>query len=342
MADLRLPAEWEPQGGVQLTWPHADSDWGDALDVVEPCFVDIACAISRHEPVLVVAPDPDHVHELLRLSGANSAHVRIAQAPSNDAWARDHAPITVLENGQPVLLDFVFNGWGRKFPAELDNALSRRLHAQGVFGGAPMRSIDFVLEGGAIDSDGAGTLLTTSQCLLTDTRNPAFDRPGIEEVLRAHLGVTRVLWLDSGSLEGDDTDSHIDTLARFCSADTIAYVGCDRREDPHYEPLRAMEEELRVFRKADGEPYRLVRLPLPSPHHDLHGQRLPATYANFLIVNGAVLVPIYGDTHDAVALARLTGAFPNHQIVPIDCRPLILQHGSLHCVTMQYPKGVAL
>ncbi len=342
MADLRLPAEWEPQAGIQLTWPHADSDWGDALDVVEPCFVDIACAISRHEPVLVVAPDPDHVHELLRLSGANSAHVRIAQAPSNDAWARDHAPITVLEDGQPVLLDFVFNGWGRKFPAELDNALSRRLHAQGVFGGAPLRSIDFVLEGGAIDSDGAGTLLTTSQCLLTDTRNPAFDRPGIEEVLRAHLGVTRVLWLHSGCLEGDDTDSHIDTLARFCSADTIAYVGCDRREDPHYGPLRAMEEELRVFRKADGEPYRLVRLPLPSPHHDLHGQRLPATYANFLIVNGAVLVPIYGDTHDAVALARLTGAFPNHQIVPIDCRPLILQHGSLHCVTMQYPKGVAL
>jgi agmatine deiminase len=342
MGDTRLPAEWESQAGVQLTWPHPDTDWGDDLDIVEPCFVDIACAISRHEKVLVVAHDQGHVRELLRLSGACDANVRITEAPSNDSWARDHAPITVLEDGQPLLLDFTFNGWGRKFSAELDNAISRRLHSGGVFGDTPMRSFDFVLEGGAIESDGAGTLLTTRQCLMTPTRNPAFDCPGIEAALRGYLGVKRVLWLTSGYLEGDDTDSHIDTLARFCSADTIAYVGCDRREDPHYEALHAMERELQALRRANGEPYRLVRLPLPSPHHDPTGQRLPATYANFLIINGAVLAPIYGDTHDAVALAQLTAAFPNRQLIPIDCRPLILQHGSLHCVTMQYPKGVAL
>ena len=234
MSDVRLPAEWEPQAGVQLTWPHPDSDWGSDYDMVEPCFVDIACAISRHERALIVAREAGHVGELLRLAGARIENVAVVEAPSNDSWARDHAPITVREDGQPVLLDFTFNGWGGKFPAELDNALSQRLKASGAFGETLLRRVNLVLEGGAIESDGVGTLLTTSQCLLTETRNPSLDRTGIEEQLGEHLGIARVLWLDNGHLEGDDTDGHVDTLARFCDAQTIAYVACDRREDPHF------------------------------------------------------------------------------------------------------------
>jgi agmatine deiminase len=266
--------------------------------------------------------------------------VAIYAIPSNDTWSRDFGPLTVLEDGVPVLLDFGFNGWGLKFAAGQDNQITARLQAAGAFGARERRVPGLILEGGSIESDGAGTLLTTAECLLGPNRNPQLSRQGVEAELRRWLGAERILWLENGYLAGDDTDSHIDTLARLCPNDTIAYVACDDERDEHYEALRRMEAELRAFRNRDGRPYRLLPLPWPTAKYDADGERLPATYANFLVINDAVLVPTYQDSGDAAALAAVGQAFPDRAIIGIDCLPLILQHGSLHCVTMQLPRGV--
>ncbi|ACL72447.1 agmatine deiminase family protein [Thioalkalivibrio sulfidiphilus] len=338
-----LPAEWAPQSGVQLTWPHGRSDWSYLLDDADAVFASIGAAVTRFERLLVVCQDEahrSHVLQRLEAAGADLARVITALAPANDTWARDHGPITVLEDGRLKLLDFTFNGWGGKYAADEDNRITARLKALGIFDDLPVEPVDLVLEGGSIESDGQGTLLTTAGCLLTPTRNPHLDRAGIEQVLKQSLGVRRVLWLEHGDLEGDDTDGHVDTLARLCTPDTIAYVTCNDRDDPHHGPLKAMEAELKALRTADGEPYRLVALPLPAPIQDEDGRRLPATHANFLIINGAVLVPTYDDPTDAIALERLGEVFPDREIIGIDCRTLIHQYGSLHCVTMQLPEGV--
>ncbi|MGE4560449.1 MAG: agmatine/peptidylarginine deiminase [Desulfobulbus sp.] len=338
--ERRLPAEWEPQDGILLAWPHADSDWRDNLEAVQRVFVAIASAISRFERVVLVAPETETARRQLNGAGVDPGRIRLVQVPTNDTWARDFGPITVLEDGSPLILDFGFNAWGLKFAADLDNRVTGRLADLGVFGATPRHIPGLVLEGGSIESDGAGTLLTTSDCLLSPNRNPHLDRNGIEQVLADHLGIRRFLWLDHGALAGDDTDSHIDTLARFCPNDTIVYVRCDDREDSHCQALSAMEGELRALRTSRGTPYRLVALPWPSPCFAEDSHRLPATYANFLIINGAVLVPTYNDPQDAAALRILADVFAGREIIGIDCRPLIAQHGSLHCVTMQLPQGV--
>ncbi|MFP4243533.1 MAG: agmatine/peptidylarginine deiminase [Ectothiorhodospira sp.] len=335
-----LPAEWAPQSAVLLTWPHPETDWAPILEEAEEVFVQIAREVTHRQGLIVACRDEAHEVRICRmLSGAGTVMERVVTAltPSDDTWARDHGPITVLEDGRPVLLDFRFNGWGGKYPADADDAITRSLHRQGAFGDLPLRPVGRVLEGGAIDSDGAGTLLTTRSCLLAPTRNPDLDAAGVEAMLRETLGVERVLWLDHGHLEGDDTDGHVDTLARFCDPQTIAHVVCTDPSDPHHGPLTAMTRELEALRTADSRPYRLVPLPLPAPIHDLEGRRLPATHANFLILNGAVLVPTYNDPTDADALAALQAAFPQREVVGIDCRALIHQSGSLHCVTMQIP-----
>ncbi|MFN2349807.1 MAG: agmatine/peptidylarginine deiminase [Thioalkalivibrio sp.] len=338
-----LPAEWAPQSGVQLTWPHGKSDWSDLLDEADAVFSRIGAAITRFERLLVVCQDTAHrTHVLNQLeeAGANLGQVSTALAPANDTWARDHGAITILEDGHLKLLDFQFNGWGGKYPAEEDNRITACLKAHGLFGELPVQTVDLVLEGGSIESDGEGTLLTTAGCLLTPTRNPGLDRAGVEAALKQRLGVERILWLEHGDLEGDDTDGHVDTLARLCDAHTIAYVTCENTADPHHGPLKAMEVELKALRTASGEPYRLIALPLPAPIREDDGRRLPATHANFLIINGAVLVPTYDDPTDTIALERLGAAFPDREIIGIDCRTLIRQYGSLHCVTMQFPEGV--
>ena len=340
---LSFPAEWAPQSGVLLTWPHADSDWRPWLGAVEPVFAEIARAVCRYERLLVACHHEahlEHVRGLLDRADLDLALIDLHVAPSNDTWARDHGPITVLENGSPVLLDFTFNGWGGKYAADLDDAITRRLHAAGAFGATALRSINLVLEGGSIESDGAGTLLTTSRCLLSPGRNPDLSRGQWEARLKDLLGVSRVIWLDHGHLIGDDTDGHIDTLARFCDAETIAHVSCHDPSDAHFAEIRAMEQELSELRSMSGRPYRLIPLPLPRARLDEHGRRLPATYANFLIINRAVLVPVYQDLADGLALDLLAGCFAGREIVPIDCLPLIRQYGSLHCVTMQLPEGV--
>lgn len=327
-----------------LTWPRPESDWGDHLAEAETTLAVLAAHISRREGVLISCVDETHRRHIAALLDAAAAQrdaVSFRFVPANDVWVRDHGPITVLENGTPLLLDFTFNGWGGKYPAALDNRLTRTLHAAGAFGDTPIESSPFVLEGGSIDSDGEGTLLTTSSCLLGPGRNPGWSRQEIEGELRESLGVERVLWLDHGWLAGDDTDGHVDMLARFCSVDTIAYTACNDPDDEHYPELRAMAVELSVLRDRAGQPYRLIPLPLPAACHAEDGRRLPASYANFLIVNGAVLVPIYDDdAADTVALDALRAAFPRHDIVAVPARALIRQYGSLHCATMQLPQGV--
>jgi len=329
-----------------LTWPHPGTDWASRLEEVEPVFEAIARAVLRFEHLVISCEHVFRLQELDRDLNRYAEENRLpgrvvtVPAPANDTWARDHGPITVRTGDGLELLDFRFNAWGGKFPWEKDDALNRHLANAGVFGSTPLKPVDFVLEGGSIESDGQGTLLTTSECLLTPSRNPSLDRTAIEHLLSEVLGSDRVLWLNHGYLAGDDTDSHIDTLARFCAPDHICYVTCPDAGDEHHSALAAMAEELQEFRQANGEPYRLTPLPWPDPIHDEDGERLPATYANFLIINGAVLLPVYGVAQDDEAISVLQGIFPDREIVPIDCRPLVYQHGSLHCVTMQIPAGV--
>ena len=313
------------------------------LEEVTACYVRMAYEIASHEPLLIVTPERTKVETLLKekLPAQVFAQIRWADCPTDDTWARDHGFITLIDETGPLLLDFCFNGWGKKFSADQDNRINRGLMKQGVLNGTYTDHLDFVLEGGSIESDGHGTLLTTSECLLSANRNDRLNRADIEERLKSFLHVERVLWLDHGYLSGDDTDSHIDTLARFCPDQTIAYVKCEDRTDEHYEALARMEEQLRTFRTLQDEPYRLVALPMPEAIFDEDGQRLPATYANFLVVNGAVLMPTYHQPAlDEQARKALQKAFPQHEVVGINCRPLIRQHGSLHCCTMQFPVPV--
>jgi len=336
----RLPAEWEEQDGVLLAWPHEETDWRDCLREAERVYARIAEAIGRFERVLILAPRRVAIEQKLRRMGVRPDGIEILEMEYNDTWMRDYGPVTVLEKGKPLLLDFGFNGWGLKFAADLDNRVTRRLHKAGAFGATPMETAGLILEGGSIESDGRGTILTTAECLLNPNRNPHLSREEIEAELSRLLGADRFLWLNHGFLAGDDTDSHIDTLARLCPGDTIVHVSCDDRYDPHFEAMEAMTDELEGFATRDGRPYRLLPLPWPAPRRDRKGRRLPATYANFLVVNGAVLVPTYRDEKDGAALEIIGDAFPGREIIGIDCLPLILQHGSLHCVTMQIPKGV--
>ena len=324
-----MPAEWEPQWGVQLTWPHAQTDWAPMLDEITATYEEMAREIAKREHLLIVK------------------HIT---CPTNDTWARDHGFITLVDDeGHARLLDFCFNGWGEKFPAELDNAINRQLYDEGKLQGEYVDCLDFVLEGGSIESDGKGTVFTTTGCLLAPHRNQPLTKEQIEERLKRDLHARRILWIDHGSLTGDDTDGHIDTLVRIAPDDTLLYIGCDDPSDEQHDELRLMEEQLKTFRTIDGQPYRLIKLPMPRPIYEsgegqgARGERLPATYANFLVVNGAVLCPTYGQPDlDQEALRLIGEAFPGREIVGIDCRSVIPQHGSLHCCTMQFPAACGL
>ena len=340
--DGLLP-EWAPQSGVLLTWPHEGTDWRDQLVDAEACFARIAGELARRTTVLVVCRDAghaEHVRRAIATAGGDPRRVRAYRAPSNDTWARDHGPLTVLRGGRPVLLDFRFNGWGGKYAADLDDGITRAIAAQGAFVGTPLESVELVLEGGSVESDGRGTVLTTRRCLLSPGRNPGLAATDVEAALARWLGARRVLWLEHGALDGDDTDGHVDTLARFCDAGTIAYQACDDPRDPQHAGLAEMARELSALRRPDGRPYALVPLPLPAPVWDADGRRLPAGYANFLITNDAVLVPGYNDAADGRARQALARCFPDREIVTVDCRPLVREYGSLHCVAMQLPAGV--
>jgi agmatine/peptidylarginine deiminase len=341
----RLPPEWAEQSAVLLAWPYAQGDFSPWLADVESSYEGVALNIARRQRLLVACLDATHrlhIENRLRDAGADLAQVRLVEIPSNDVWVRDTAPLSVEKADGAQLLDFRFNGWGGKYEHEADAALARNLYDTGVFGTTPMTAVDFVLEGGSLESDGAGTLLTTARCLLNPNRNPSFSLAQIEAQLKASFGFERVLWLYHGHAEGDDTDAHVDTLARFCAVDTIAYTACDCPEDSAYDGLKAMEDELKAFKTGEGNPYKLIPLPIPKPIYSEEGDRLPATYANFLIINGAVLVPVYDDPADEIALSRLAECFPDREMVRIPATPLIRQYGSIHCMTMQFPLSVKL
>lgn len=291
------------------------------LDEITATYEEMASEISRREELLIIGKQ-----------GFNF--------PSDDTWARDHGFISLVDDhGHRRLVDFCFNGWGEKFPAAQDNALNRQIYKQDIIKGEYVNCLDFVLEGGSIESDGKGTVFTTSCCLLAPNRNQPLTKQEIEDRLLQELHAQRILWIDHGHLEGDDTDGHIDTLVRICPDDTLLYVGCDDPDDSQYEDLRQMEAQLKTFRTLEGKPYRLLKLPMPRPIFDTDGMRLPATYANFLVINGAVLCPTYDQIDLDTEALRLVGkAFPNRLVIPIDCRSIIKQHGSLHCCTMQFPK----
>ena len=336
---LRLPAEWEPQAAVLLAWPHDRTDWAPRLAEVERTYAALVGAIARFETALVCVADADlerRARVQLKAAGADLSRVRFLVLAYDDTWLRDSGPITLVSTQGFRWLDFHFTGWGGKFEAARDDALVTGLLGAGVLAAGEHRRIDWALEGGAIESDGQGSLLTTWRCL--HQRHPGQSREQIEGQLRQSLAVDRVLWLEHGYLEGDDTDAHIDTLARFAPNGAIVYQRCDDPSDPQHAELEAMRRQLAALRTADGEPYRLHALPWAAPILD-QGRRLAASYANYLIVNGAVLVPAYDDPSDEVAAAVIGAAHPGRQVVPIPCRPLIWQNGSLHCVTMQLPGG---
>ena len=338
--DVRFPAEWEPQSAILIAWPHAGTDWADRLGEVEDTYVALVSAITRFEDVVIVVADDDlqtYAEARLRSNRVDMARVRFVEAPYDDTWLRDSGPITLRAGDGFRLLDFRFTGWGGKFEASRDDQLVERLTETGIFSKSKRQSIHFALEGGAIETDGAGTLLSTWQCL--SERHPEDTREVLTERLADWLRQDRVLWLDHGYLEGDDTDAHIDTLARFAGTDAIVFQACDDPDDSHYAELQAMAAELAALRTRDGRPYRLFPLPWPQPIRDA-GRRLAASYANFLIVNGAVLMPAYDDPADADAAAVLGRAFPDREIVQVSCKSLIWQNGSLHCLTMQLPYGL--
>lgn len=335
---LRLPAEWEPVEAVLVAWPQSGSDWGYILEEIRTTYLNLIAAISDHAKVIVIGQELPAMD--LMLPSCRRENVSTVEIPINDTWTRDYGPITCYDgNGDPVFNDFRFNGWGLKFAANRDNLVNGVLYEEKLDGWLH-RYPSFILEGGSIECDGQGIILTTESCLLSVNRNEAYTRDDIESVLAQTLGARKVLWLKHGHLAGDDTDGHIDTLARLVPlGDTILYVGCSDPDDEHYEDLNAMLDELKGMTTIAGSPFHLLELPLPDPIYDPEdGHRLPATYANFLIVNGAVLLPVYGQPmKDMIAEQIIQAAMPEYEIIPVDCSALIRQHGSLHCATMQLP-----
>lgn len=336
---LMMPAEWDARfGAVLLAWPHGDTDWAPMLPDAVRCYRDIVKALlAASQKIIIITPcRATTAAELGEESGNES--ISIVEVPTNDTWTRDYGPVTVADGDRLSLLDFRFNAWGMKFAANLDNQAVSVLARRGVLKGV-IDCREWVLEGGSIESDGHGCLLTTSRCLMAPNRNEPATRKDIENMLKTSLGVEKVLWLNHGMIEGDDTDGHIDTLARFAPGGKILYAAPSGTGDSLQErELRMMETELAESTDIDGNPFTLVALPIPTPITDIDGSPLPATYANYLVTETAVIVPTYNrpDT-DALALETIAAAHPGKKVIGVDCLPLIRQHGSLHCATMQLP-----
>jgi len=338
----QLPPEWAPQGAILLIWPHDGTDWASRLGDAEQAFSAFALAIGRYEPVVVVCRDPEvreRALERLQAAGCSRAAIATAIVDSDDTWARDIAPIFVSSDGLPTLVHCRFNGWGGKFEHDRDARFGDELIDSAGFATLGYERADLVLEGGAIDTDGAGGLLVNRPSVLDPRRNPGLDQATCEQRFTRHFGIERTLWLDVPPLAGDDTDGHVDTLARFCDEGTIAHAAPSGPDDPNADALARLADQLAALRTADGQPYRLVPLPGPGTVPDASGKACPATYANFLIVNDAVLVPSYADAADGPAVERLQAAFPGRAAVPVPARTFVTEGGSLHCLSMQLPEG---
>lgn len=337
-----------------LTWPHKDTDWLNWLDDIEAVYIELCQQITRFQKVVVACHDQSleiHVLKLLSENNVNPSAVRTFIAPCNDTWARDHGPITLIRPNElnndleleyeTQICDFTFNAWGDKYQASLDDKINQSLIMQPFCNLQHYQNYDFVLEGGSIESDGNGSLLTTEKCLLNPNRNNKYSKQEIEQGLIDLLGVDQIHWLQHGSLAGDDTDAHVDTLARF-APNGIVYVTCDDENSVNYHELQLMEQELGLLKNTKGEKYKLFGLPSPKAKYNDEGEQLPATYANFLVINNAVLVPTYNDDNDERALEIISDAFTGYEVIGIDCCTVIQQFGSLHCLTMQIPEGLIL
>jgi agmatine/peptidylarginine deiminase len=338
---FRLPAEWEPQAGVLVAWPHDQTDWAERLAGVESTYIALVAAIARFEQVVVCVADAGvraRANALLESAPVDRSRIRLVEIEYDDTWLRDSGPISLRRDDAFLLNDFRFTGWGGKFNASRDDRLIEGLFARNVFSAsAEHRRVDWALEGGAIESDGAGTVLTTWRCL--HQRHPEQSREQMNRIFAEHLAAERVLWLEHGYLQGDDTDAHIDTLARFAPDGRIVFQACQDETDLHFDELARMRDELATLRTPSGASYQLHALSWPRPIFD-DGRRLAASYANYLVLNEAVLVPAYDDPADAKAASVIGAAHPGREVVQVPCRPLIWQNGSLHCVTMQLPQGL--
>jgi agmatine deiminase len=329
-----MPPEWHPHAATWTAWPADDELWLGELEPVRRDFTAFIRTIAEHEPVELLVRDADaEADATARLSGAN---VRLHRVPYDDVWVRDSGPIFIARQGRLRLVNWEFNGWGQKYNAAIDNDVP---HQVARILGTKAVSAGVVMEGGSIEVNGSGSVLTTKQCLLSPMRNPALSEAEIEALLAAYLGTPHVLWLDQG-LEGDHTDGHIDTITRFIDQQTIVTVSCEDRDDANFETTMTNLQRLRSFTDTDGHPFRIVELPLPAARREFAGQRLPLTYANFYIVNGAVLVPIYDDPNDARALDTLRPLFPGRHVIGLKARHLITGGGAFHCVTQQQPTGI--
>ena len=329
-----MPAEWQPHAATWMAWPHDDEQWVGMLEPVRREFATFVEAVATREPVDLLVADDESEHDARRRLSRGT--IRFHYVPHQDLWLRDSGPTCVTRGDQVALVDWEFNGWGDKYPADLDNQIPT--HVARILGDVPLYKPGIVMEGGSIEVDGAGTVLTTRQCLLSARRNPTLTEVDLETHLRESIGVTQVVWLDEG-LEGDHTDGHIDTISRFSGPGTIVTATCDDRDDPNHAVLSANLERLNTLRAADGRPFRVVELPIPLASAHFEGERLPLTYANFYIVNGAVLLPVYGDEHDERAVEILRPLFPGREVVPLMARALITGGGAFHCVTQQLPAG---
>ena len=339
---FRMPAEWERQTAVWLSWPHRKSTWPGHFRPIPRKFAEIVAAISRCEDVRINAEAAlqRRAKELCRQAGAALARVTFFDHPTNDAWCRDHGPIFVQHprTGEVAVTDWSFNAWGGKYPEfRADNAIPTHI-AQAL--GMRRFAQRMVLEGGSIDVNGAGCLLTTEACLLNPNRNPRLNKSEIEQALRDMLGVHTIVWLGDG-IVGDDTDGHVDDLSRFFAADGIVTAVERNERDLNYPMLSENLARLKSLRTPVGEKFRIVELPMPAPVY-CEGVRLPASYANFLVINGAVLMPAFGQPkRDAEAAEVLGGCFPGREIMPIDCRELVWGLGTLHCISQQQPAAGA-
>ncbi len=329
----RLPAEWETQDSILMVFPHKNSDWADDLKSAESVFLRIASSICFKQKLILVCDDINRVKKMF----CRTDNISFVEFDTNDTWIRDFGPISVYEENERKLIDFCFNGWGEKFDASLDDRVTEFLYKNLYFEFSALLRQEMILEGGSIESDGSGTLLTTSKCLLNPNRNPNMTKEEIENRLIELFGLKRILWLDHGELIGDDTDAHIDTLARFINQETIAYVSCDDPKEPHFKELKKMKEQLQTFRTLNEKPYKLIPLPLPSAKYK-NDRRLPAAYANFLITNHAILLPTYEDARDSEMIKLFKKLFPTREIIPIKATRLIEEGGSIHCSTMQVAK----
>lgn len=339
---IRLLPEWTEVESILLAWPARHTDWNYILNEAQEQYHRLIKAISD-EGIQVVLVCDNATEVASHLSDCDMRYVTcIGNIPYNDTWTRDYGPISVIKDDRLRALDFGFNGWGLKFASDKDNLVNMNLMLKFVIDKSVYRNErDFTLEGGSIETDGLGTILTTTRCLCSPNRNGGLSKQDADRKLRSRLGADHVLMLDYGALQGDDTDSHIDTLARMAPDNTILFTGCRNFDDPQFEELLRMRAQLTMLRNQEGNPFNLIELPLPDPIFDENGERLPATYANYLVAGNVIFMPTYAQpANDLLACQTVKIAFPGFKVKGVDCRTLIKQHGSLHCATMQIPRNL--